>query len=144
MSGAMESAAVGSAGAKNEKTVQVAIVGMGTVGTGVAKVLKEHPNRIARRAGRRIELKHAVVRDLRKERGIELPVGTLGADLQRVIDDPEVDARLAATVPLNVPPAPPRSTARAGLEPAAVLRSHTNSLGVGGVGVVEQTAPARG
>jgi homoserine dehydrogenase len=30
--------------------VQIAIVGMGTVGTGVARVLVEHPERMARRA----------------------------------------------------------------------------------------------
>ncbi|MBS0266947.1 MAG: homoserine dehydrogenase [Planctomycetes bacterium] len=74
----------------SEQPVSVAIVGMGTVGTGVARVLTEQPDRIARRAGRPVQLKHAVVRDLKKSRGIELPPGTVTTDLARVIHDPEV------------------------------------------------------
>jgi homoserine dehydrogenase len=73
-----------------EIPVSVAIVGMGTVGTGVARVLTEQPERIARRAGKPVRLKHAVVRDLAKPRGIELPAGIVTADLARVVQDPEV------------------------------------------------------
>ena len=43
--------------------VSVAIVGMGTVGTGVARVLLEQPERLERRSGRAVRLKRAVVRD---------------------------------------------------------------------------------
>jgi len=68
----------------------VAIVGLGTVGTGVAKVLLTQPERIARRAGRPIELRRAVVRDLNKHRGLELPDGVLTDDVQKVIDDKEI------------------------------------------------------
>ena len=57
--------------------VQVAIVGMGTVGTGVARVLVENPERMARRSGRPVRLRHAVVRDLKKSRGLELAQGIL-------------------------------------------------------------------
>lgn len=69
--------------------LSVAIIGLGTVGTGVAKVLLQEPERIAQRAGRRIILRHAVVSDLRKKRDIELPAGVLTNDVQRVIDDPD-------------------------------------------------------
>lgn len=67
--------------------VDVAIVGLGTVGTGVARVLVEQPERIARRAGRPVRLKHAVVRDLAKPRSIALPAGLVTDDLERVIRD---------------------------------------------------------
>ncbi len=72
-----------------EKT-GVAIVGMGTVGAGVARLLLEHGDRTARHAGRTLWLNHAVVRDLKKPRGVELPEGVLTDDLQRVIDDESV------------------------------------------------------
>ncbi|QEG23752.1 Homoserine dehydrogenase [Mariniblastus fucicola] len=72
-----------------EKT-GVAIVGMGTVGAGVARLLLDHGDRTARHAGRTLWLTHAVVRDLEKARDVELPEGVLTDDLQRVIDDPEV------------------------------------------------------
>jgi homoserine dehydrogenase len=74
----------------SEEPVSVAIVGLGTVGTGVARVLSEQPERIARRAGRPIVLRHAVVRDLKKPRGIALPPGLVTDDLSRVVRDSAV------------------------------------------------------
>lgn len=71
--------------------VQVAIIGMGTVGTGVAKILLQQPERLARRSGRSIQLRRAVVRDLKKSRDIVLPPGILTDDVRAVIDDPAVE-----------------------------------------------------
>lgn len=72
-----------------EKT-GVAIVGMGTVGAGVAKLLLDHGDRTARHAGRTLWLTHAIVRDMKKTRDVDLPEGVLSDDLQRVIDDKSV------------------------------------------------------
>jgi len=69
--------------------LSIAIVGLGTVGTGVAKVLLQQSERIARRAGRPIVLRHAVVSDLAKPREIELPSGVLTNDVNRVYQDQE-------------------------------------------------------
>jgi homoserine dehydrogenase len=74
----------------SKEAVSVAIVGLGTVGTGVARVLLEQPGRVARRAGRPVRLKHAVVRDLKKPRTIDLPAGLLTDDVERVTRDREV------------------------------------------------------
>ncbi|HVW01744.1 MAG TPA: homoserine dehydrogenase, partial [Planctomycetaceae bacterium] len=68
----------------------VAIVGMGTVGSGVAKVLLNEPERMTRRAGRELVLRRAVVRDLGRDRGVSLPAGVLTDDVDAVIRDPEV------------------------------------------------------
>jgi homoserine dehydrogenase len=72
-----------------EKT-NVAIVGLGTVGTGVARLLLDHGDRTARHAGRTLWLKKAVVRDAAKERDINLPEGVLTESLKAVADDPEI------------------------------------------------------
>lgn len=69
--------------------ISIAIVGLGTVGTGVAKVLLQQPERMSRRAGRPVVLRHAVVSDLKKARDLELPAGVLTDNLQRVLDDRE-------------------------------------------------------
>jgi homoserine dehydrogenase len=71
--------------------LNVAIVGLGTVGSGVARVLLEHPDRIARRCGRPVLLRRAVVRDLSKPRDVSLPHELLTDDVRRVIDDPAID-----------------------------------------------------
>ena len=49
---------------------KVAIVGMGTVGTGVARLLLDHGDRTARHAGRTLVLEAVVVRDGEKPRGL--------------------------------------------------------------------------
>ena len=74
---------------KMEKT-GVAIVGMGTVGAGVARLLYDHGDRIGRHAGRQLWLTHAVVRDLNKPRDVNLPTDLVTDDVQKVIDDDSV------------------------------------------------------
>jgi homoserine dehydrogenase len=70
--------------------LQIAIVGLGNVGTGVARILTEHPERITQRSGRPIQIKRAVVRDLKKPRDVTLPAGVLTDDIQSVIRDPNI------------------------------------------------------
>ncbi len=73
-----------------EKT-RVAIVGMGTVGTGVARLLLDHGDRLARHAGRILWLEKATVRDLAKDRNIELPAGILTDDLKTILNDRDIE-----------------------------------------------------
>jgi homoserine dehydrogenase len=68
----------------------VAIIGFGTVGSGVAEILLEQSDRVCRHAGRRLQLKKVVVRDLRKPRQYNLPPGLLTSDVREVIDDSEI------------------------------------------------------
>jgi homoserine dehydrogenase len=72
-----------------EKT-KVAIIGLGTVGQGVAKLLLDHGDRTARHAGRTLWLEKAVVRDLKKARGCDLPKGVLTDKVDDVINNPEI------------------------------------------------------
>src|SRR3954469_13372354 len=72
-----------------EKT-KVAIVGLGTVGSGVARLLLDHADRPARHAGRRLWLEQVVVQDLTKPRDVEVPPGILSDDLTRITRDKEI------------------------------------------------------
>jgi homoserine dehydrogenase len=74
------------------KTVKVAIVGFGTIGTGVARLLLEHGERIARHAGKRLELAQVVDTDLVRPRGLTLPEGLLTDDLSKVLNNREITA----------------------------------------------------
>ena len=74
------------------ETSKVAIVGFGTIGSGVARLLLEHGNRLARRAGRRIELAHIVDTDLTRARNVDVPAELLTDDLSKVTEDPEIVA----------------------------------------------------
>lgn len=72
-----------------EKT-KVAIVGLGNVGTGVARLLLAESDRLTRHAGRQLVLAKAVVRDLDKPRDLVLAPGVLTDELDEVTEDPEI------------------------------------------------------
>lgn len=74
------------------KTAKVAIIGFGTIGSGTARLLLENADRIARHAGRQIELVHIVDKDLTRARNVALPPGLLTDDLSKVLDNPEIEA----------------------------------------------------
>lgn len=75
-----------------EKT-KVGIVGMGTVGRGVARLLLNYGDRTARHAGRILWLQRAVVRDISKPRpGVDLASGIITDRLEEILDDSEIVA----------------------------------------------------
>jgi homoserine dehydrogenase len=63
---------------------------MGTVGTGVARLLLDQGDRTGRHAGRTMWLKRVVVNDINKPREVDLPPGLLTDDLSTLMDDPEI------------------------------------------------------
>jgi homoserine dehydrogenase len=69
---------------------KVAIVGLGTVGSGVAKLLIEFGDRLARHAGRELVLAQVVVQDPAKPRAVRLPAEIVSGDLSRITDDREI------------------------------------------------------
>ncbi|HZU38123.1 MAG TPA: homoserine dehydrogenase, partial [Gemmataceae bacterium] len=68
----------------------IALIGCGTVGGGVARLLLEQADRLAARAGRSLVLRRVVVRNLARERAISLPRSLLTTNLKAVLHDPEV------------------------------------------------------
>jgi homoserine dehydrogenase len=68
----------------------IALIGCGTVGGGVARLLLERPERLAARAGRPLVLRKVIVRDPGKPRDIDLPPGAVTTDLRAALDDPGV------------------------------------------------------
>lgn len=74
-----------------EKT-KIGIVGLGTVGSGVAKLLLDHGDRTARHAGRTLWVEQIVVRDVNKARDCDLPAGILSNDLSRITENKEIKA----------------------------------------------------
>ena len=71
---------------------KVAIVGFGTIGSGVARLLLASSDRIARHAGKRVELARVVDTDLTRPRDVTLPKGLLSDELSEVVEDPEIVA----------------------------------------------------
>ena len=70
--------------------VHVGLVGMGTVGTGVVRVLQDSAEHIAKQAGRQIIVSHVVVQDPKKPRSVELPSDQISNDLSQIADNPSI------------------------------------------------------
>jgi homoserine dehydrogenase len=73
-----------------EKRVRVGLVGFGTVGSGVAKLILEDGDAIASKMGVRLELACVVDADTERPRPVQLPAGMLTNDLSRLLDDKSI------------------------------------------------------
>ena len=72
------------------KSAKVAIVGLGTIGSGVARILLEEGDRISRAVERPVELARIVDADLTRKRDIVVPQGLLTDDLSKVTGDDKI------------------------------------------------------
>ena len=68
--------------------VNIGILGVGTVGSSVAKILEENADIIEARAGKKIVVKQGIVRDSSKDRGLNI---TLSENPDDILNDPEID-----------------------------------------------------
>lgn len=75
----------------SKSVIGIGLLGMGTVGRGVYRILKENRAGIEQKVGVPVEVKKILVRDTVKDRGLELEKGILTADVGDIIDDPDID-----------------------------------------------------
>ena len=77
------------------------IIGLGTVGSSVAKILKENQSLIAARAGCAIHIKKAAIKNLSKSREtFEFPITD---NVDEILDDPEIDIIIELTGGIDAP-----------------------------------------
>lgn len=69
------------------KEIQVGMLGFGTVGSGVVRLIRENASIIQEKLGAKLNLKRIAVRDTKKDRGIPLEPGVLTDDFQSVLSD---------------------------------------------------------
>ena len=68
--------------------LKVGVIGVGTVGTSVVQILEDNKEMIRARAGCEVVVKTGVVRNLEKDRGLDIALMT---DPYAVVSDPEID-----------------------------------------------------
>ncbi|MFO0707001.1 MAG: homoserine dehydrogenase [Nitrospira sp.] len=71
--------------------IGVGLIGFGTVGSGVAKVLYENAELIRRRVGVPVDLLRIADLDIMRDRGVVVPAGILTTDAKQVLTDPAID-----------------------------------------------------
>lgn len=72
------------------KQISIGILGLGTVGTGIARMIKENEDVISARLGGKLVLKKAADLDIDRDRGMDFAPGVLTRDPYEVVDDPEI------------------------------------------------------
>ena len=73
------------------REIKVGLIGFGTVGAGVVKILQKNYRLIEKRMGAKIALKRIADIELKTDRGVKVKPGVLTRRAQDVIDDPEID-----------------------------------------------------
>ncbi len=73
------------------KDIGIGLLGLGTVGSGVARVLRDKASSLAEQAGASVVLKKVLERDITKPRTLKLEPHMLANHIDEVIVDPKVD-----------------------------------------------------
>lgn len=72
------------------KKVKIALLGLGNVGRGVFTILQQNKEEIMKRSGYEIEISKILVRDLSKNRGVEVPENILTTDFEEILNDDSI------------------------------------------------------
>ena len=73
------------------KPIKVGLLGLGTVGTGVVRIIEGHQEDLQRQAGGPIQIKKILVRDRNKRRNIAVAPELMTEDPWDIINDPDID-----------------------------------------------------
>lgn len=71
--------------------VRLGVLGCGNVGAALVQLIDEQRDVIAARSGLRLEVAKVAVRNLSRERAVQLPEGVFTRDAAAVVGDPDVD-----------------------------------------------------
>ena len=85
-----------------EKIIKIGLVGFGTVGSGVARLLVEQADAIAARTGLRLELACVVDTDTKTPRPVKLPEGVLTDDINKILNDSSIQIAIELVGGTNV------------------------------------------
>lgn len=71
--------------------IGIGLIGFGTVGTGVVRLLLQNASLLEERIGLRLKLRRIADIDIQRDRGVKVPQELLTTDPFQVIEDPRVD-----------------------------------------------------
>ena len=72
-------------------SIKVGLLGFGTIGTGVVRVLQKNAALLEKRLGKPLELAKIVDLDITSDRGVTVDASLLSTDVAEVIDNPDID-----------------------------------------------------
>ena len=72
------------------KTIDIGILGLGTVGSGVVKILQDNAQKITDITGGKLNVKTVVVRDVTAKRNVDLTGIELTDDFTKLVTDDDI------------------------------------------------------
>lgn len=73
------------------RNVNIGLIGLGTVGSGVVKILRDHQKDIFLKTGKFLNLKKIAEIDLKRKRPIRVEKNLITRQAKQILDDPEID-----------------------------------------------------
>ncbi|MED1798956.1 homoserine dehydrogenase [Brevibacillus porteri] len=74
-----------------KQSIKLGLMGFGTVGTGVVRIIQAHQEDLQKQTGLSIEVSRILVQDAEKSRNISSMEGALTTDPASLLDDPEIE-----------------------------------------------------
>jgi homoserine dehydrogenase len=75
----------------DQNTIRIGLLGCGNVGGALVPLVEQQADTIHARTGLRLEITRVAVRNMARDRGVELGEGVLTRDAHGVVADPEID-----------------------------------------------------
>lgn len=73
------------------KRINIGLLGIGNVGSGVYNILNANGDKINKSAGKEIKIKKVLVNDVNKKREIAFEDGMLTSDVESILENPDID-----------------------------------------------------
>lgn len=73
------------------RTISVGLIGFGTIGTGVVKIIQNSASLLEKRLGAKLEVKKIADLDIKTPRGVAIAPECLTVDANEIINDPQID-----------------------------------------------------
>src|SRR2546423_14706579 len=86
--------------------VRVGLLGCGHVGSAVARMVRDHADEVAARAGSNVEIVRVAVHNLSKERDVDLPGELYTNEPHEIVRDPGVDIVVECIGGIRTAPGP--------------------------------------
>lgn len=73
------------------QAISIGLLGLGTVGSGVVKIIENHQDKLMHQVGCPVKVKKILVQDPVKDREVKVEASLLTVDPADILDDPEID-----------------------------------------------------
>src|ERR1051326_1946965 len=74
-----------------KQKINIGLIGLGTVGSGAWRILHDNAELIRHRVGVSVEIRKVAVRDLKRDRGFNIPSSLLTDSPAEIVEDPAID-----------------------------------------------------